>query len=1067
MFQKLIFFSIFLAGCVTAFPAEIPEFQGATPGVQREIDMPLIDLSWDNDRHSIVAAGTETTYQGHCDTVLLPDGETMFTAWCLGHAQWIGPIAKSTDAGLTWSGLLEVPENWAETSNTPALHRLVAPDGKVRLFCFADGLDWSRKGKPPYPMHQAYSEDDGETWTPMAPNGVEGEVPPKTILSFDNGKRLMMWSDLPGFVIQSESLDGGLTWSASRKLLAVPERWSQPCVIRSPDGKIHLMLLRENSRKFHSLFSISDDGAKTWSEPKELPAALTGDRHVAKFAPDGRLVVAFRDVAKTSRTYGHYVVWVGRFENILAGEPGDYRLKLFNNSTRDERDKPGQGNSDCGYSDLEVLPDGTIIATTYLKYKQGPEKHSVVNTRFKLSETDVLAATEATLRFGSPNTEVGVFEKGTKLFTDRTYTLVESPEQMNGLRFLRQSITNTSVTVLESGTIIALTPDPEIEGAASVAKDLERDGFIRDREIEDFQLFGKSAIDRVRIYRKHLVKGDRLNYGKWCVLLGVDSDSRSLAPDETVNPETLYNGIRIESDPRDRTDMTAHGLDPLPVPYLESPPDVIPIDIGRQLFIDDFLIAETSLSRTWHKAKKDPRSPVLKPETALELGEENGHTSMAAPFSGGVWYDGADKLFKVWYCAGWFDGTAYATSPDGMNWTRPALEVEPGTNRVIPAEGIRDSAAVILDPDAPADGDRYKMLIWGRPKGGLLHVSKNGINWSGGTHWGSTGDRSTIFYNPFRKKWTYSIRSSWNRRSREYAESSDFLKGAGLDNRVKWLRADKLDIPAEHHFFAFPGREGPIKEPALYNFDAVAYESLMLGAFTIMTGPENNFCAAEGIPKMTEIHLGFSRDGFHWSRPDDRMPFIHGERREGAWDRSYLHSNAALCLVMGEELWFYYTGFAGDPSRKGQKFPPAKNGMYANASMGIARLRRDGFASMDADSESGILVTRTIRFSGNHLFVNVDAPAGKLTAEIIDPTGKVIEPFNADNSLPLSGDTTRAELRWRGAESLAAIVGKPVRLRFSLENGALYSFWISPDATGKSGGYLAGGSPGHETLRDE
>ncbi|MDD2599307.1 MAG: hypothetical protein PHO37_08795 [Kiritimatiellae bacterium] len=49
----------------------------------------------------------------------------------------------------------------------------------------------------------------------------------------------------------------------------------------------------------------------------------------------------------------------------------------------------------------------------------------------------------------------------------------------------------------------------------------------------------------------------------------------------------------------------------------------------------------------------------------------------------------------------------------------------------------------------------------------------------------------------------------------------------------------------------------------MYNFDAVAYESLMLGAFTIMQGPENNFCAAEGVPKMTEIHLGFSRDGFH------------------------------------------------------------------------------------------------------------------------------------------------------------------------------------------------------------
>lgn len=65
-------------------------------------------------------------------------------------------------------------------------------------------------------------------------------------------------------------------------------------------------------------------------------------------------------------------------------------MKLFHNADGSETNVLGKGNGDCGYSDLEVLPDGAIVATTYLKYARGPEKHSVMNTRFQLAETDAL-----------------------------------------------------------------------------------------------------------------------------------------------------------------------------------------------------------------------------------------------------------------------------------------------------------------------------------------------------------------------------------------------------------------------------------------------------------------------------------------------------------------------------------------------------------------------------------------------------------------------------------------------------------------------------------------------------
>ena len=148
-----------------------------------------MDISGDTKRHVIVARGTDKDYQGHCDTVLMADGKTMFAAWCMNHAGHLGPLARSDDGGLTWSTPLSVPSNWQEVKRTtPVLHRLTDPHGVERLFIFG-GCDF------PGNLRRAFSEDGGKTWSPMAELGLVGEVAPKSILPFDGGKRLIMWSD--------------------------------------------------------------------------------------------------------------------------------------------------------------------------------------------------------------------------------------------------------------------------------------------------------------------------------------------------------------------------------------------------------------------------------------------------------------------------------------------------------------------------------------------------------------------------------------------------------------------------------------------------------------------------------------------------------------------------------------------------------------------------------------------------------------------------------------------------------------------------------------------------------
>ncbi len=138
----------------------------------------------------------------------------------------------------------------------------------------------------------------------------------------------------------------------------------------------------------------------------------------------------------------------------------------------------------------------------------------------------------------------------------------------------------------------------------------------------------------------------------------------------------------------------------------------------------------------------------------------------------------------------------------------------------------------------------------------------------------------------------------------------------------------------------------------------------------------------------------------------------------------------------------------------------------SGATTGLAILRRDGFASLEATRKPGTLTTRLVTFNGKHLFVNIRCPQGSLRAEVLDEQGQPIALYLLKNSDSLQADTTLAQIRWKGATDLSPLSGKAVHFRFHLENGGLYSFWVSPDSSGASYGYVAAGSPGLTGNRD-
>ena len=179
-------------------------------------------------------------------------------------------------------------------------------------------------------------------------------------------------------VYQILSDDGGLSWGEPRVIASHPRvHLCEPGFVRSPDGQTIALLLRENSRKRNSFVVTSQDEASTWSEPRELPAALTGDRHQAVYTDDGRLFISFRDTTRESATQGDWVAWVGRFEDIIKGREGQYRVRLMDNKHR----------WDCAYPALAKLPDGGIVCTTYGHWTKD-EKPWIASLRIRVEELD-------------------------------------------------------------------------------------------------------------------------------------------------------------------------------------------------------------------------------------------------------------------------------------------------------------------------------------------------------------------------------------------------------------------------------------------------------------------------------------------------------------------------------------------------------------------------------------------------------------------------------------------------------------------------------------------------------
>ncbi|MDA0835341.1 MAG: hypothetical protein O3A29_18855 [Planctomycetota bacterium] len=463
----------------------------------------------------------------------------------------------------------------------------------------------------------------------------------------------------------------------------------------------------------------------------------------------------------------------------------------------------------------------------------------------------------------------------------------------------------------------------------------------------------------------------------------------------------------------------------------------------KQLFIDDYIIdAMQGVSRHLHQPVKHPQNPIMRRDPAKEF----------AITYGAVVFDDRDQLFKMWYHVS-IDAkdtvtyAAYATSMDGIVWERQVVDPNTGSNVITfdPAEPWIGAPSIVIDDRDPDPARRYKMLYLAKPT--LESASlRSCIAYSAdGMHWKQEPQNPVVPYSDTQ------ICPFWDSRTNRYVaylrfgppnvrivsriESEDFLHWSP---KLTVINKSRLDQPFNTEF---------------YTMSAIPYGGVYIGLLNTYHG-ETIKPIPEDQPWMDRVdnQLVFSRNGVTWQRvladgavamaelKKDRdwkkvveeATFLpYGEfKKDWDWGQIYpFHSP----LIVGDEIRFYYSGISGRHWR-------TYHNDDSDYAVGLATLRLDGFVSVNAGDDEGTLTTRPLVFFGDTLEINANAEGGSLRVEAIDDEGNPIKGFNKTDADPLTSDDVHHILSWKGNADCHLLQGRPIRLRFHLQNAKLYSF---------------------------
>ena len=445
-----------------------------------------------------------------------------------------------------------------------------------------------------------------------------------------------------------------------------------------------------------------------------------------------------------------------------------------------------------------------------------------------------------------------------------------------------------------------------------------------------------------------------------------------------------------------------------------------------QLFVDDYLVSSSSgITRSYHAFEKYPGNPVIVNDRPWE-----GPVYLY----GTVMPDESGSGFRMWYHTLRPNDTnndgsleLYATSADGVHWTKPILNLRSwhgstSNNMYFTRPTPGGMTSVMHTPWDPDPAKRYKFMNFDQggyfaawsPDG--IHVIDAPLNpvFTGGS------DVGQFCWDPHTQQYLGYVKNAW------YDDQDRKRRAVALTtttNIEAWPHESLILWPD-----AFDDRWAPVgaaQRTHFYGLSAFPYESMYVGLLWIFRATD-----AEGYyvgPVFAELVT--SRDGVQWKRQEGQRPPILPLGPAGAWDAAQIYTSRAP-VRDNDTLKLWYGGFD-------KPHGTALNDM--NGGIGLATLRKDGFASLNAAASPGTITTRPLEGASGVLRLNYIASSGSIKVEVLDATGQVLPGYAHADCIALAGNSIDQAVAWTGHSELPHGMAS-LRLRFILQNAQLFSF---------------------------